>query len=510
MNCQKEEKFLNEEIKLSPQKKIYIECFYDTFSLKHISESNIQEYIKDIKENGKIIGRKFLRSNKEVGYVELFLNSDKQLITNLTENITFLYPPNGRLEENIIGIRYYKENSKRSKDGYFTLVKKDRNSYEILEKIKDGLFFEEKVDCLEIIKYIIFNKINNNLDYISGLSFIELLGFFYCAKELLKDNCIMINPYSPNPLETQSIKESFDEKKINTLYIEPIFYCNHVSILLFTFTENKERNNILLDISHFHSDYFKKDNFLFPKEMKKNLKILPRIPIQLGETCGLWFIGQLLYIITQGINILKIINDDSNNYIIQIINYITDLLKITKFINNDKITLSDYKTKRFAISKAIAYNQFLNVGKFFELNKLTYINYKDIVVKYGEQFSAVREMIIKLEMNFNHYKNQIDNDPPIREEDLSELKDTFIEAKNIFNEFFDIGYNYFYKENFNVDSRLLLQRLEKDLDSKFDFIKEIYNLISDECYVYSNEEFKEFYFNKFNCEFKNYFDKFFN
>ena len=42
-------------------------------------------------------------------------------------------------------------------------------------------------------------------------------------------------------------------------------------------------------MSHFHKEYFEKDNVLFAKEMKQNLLVIPKSPIQLGEKCGLWF-----------------------------------------------------------------------------------------------------------------------------------------------------------------------------------------------------------------------------
>lgn len=506
MNSQKGNRFCNEEFQ---QQNLFEKYIKDTLSLKKIYESDKKEYIVDIKVSENIVGRKFLKLNKEVGYVEMFLDKRKQFMSNLSENITFLFPPNERNEESIIGIRFYKENIIEIKKGYFTLIKKGRNKYEIVEKFENGEFFEEKLDCLEIIKNIIFNKHFKNSDYISGLSFVELIGFYYCAKKDLKDNCIMLDPYNPNPLDKASIKESINDQNVNTLYIEPILYSNHISILLFTYTSNNERNNILLDMSHFHSDYILKDNFLFPKEMKKNLILFPKIPLQLGETCGLWFLSQIYYIINQGFNALKIINTDYINYVTEIINYITDLLSISKFINKVNVNLNDYKAKKFSISKNIVYNPFINVENFFIINNLSYIKFKNIAIKYGKKFGEAREIIIKMEKNFNYYKNQPDDEHPIRVEDLNDLKKVFTEAKNNFEKFFDVAYSFCYGKNLDKDA-ILYQQLKEDLDSNFDFIDENYKFTSDNCYIYSNEEFKEFYFKNFSYEFNNYFDVFFN
>ena len=57
--------------------------------------------------------------------------------------------------------------------------------------------------------------------------------------------------------------KSFEsDPKNNVLYLRPLLYLNNVSILLFTFSEKDGRKNILLDMSHFHNQYFEKDNVL--------------------------------------------------------------------------------------------------------------------------------------------------------------------------------------------------------------------------------------------------------
>ena len=261
-------------------------------------------------------------------------------MSNLNKQITFLFPPNERNDEAIIGIRYYKNNWRESKDGYFTLVKKNENRYEILENLKNNVkdiegnsFFINKLNCEKIIENVIFNKYLGNYDFILGLSLIELLGFIYSAKENSIKKCIITGPFMPNPLEKQSYKESFDsEPHKNVLYLRPLLYLNHVSILLFILKENNERKNVLLDISLFHIKYFEKDNFFFPKEMKQNLLIVPKCPIQLGEACGLWFISQVNYIMENGMNAFNELCEINIEYLLKIINNISDLLNISKFL----------------------------------------------------------------------------------------------------------------------------------------------------------------------------------
>lgn len=500
----------------------YKEFINRTAQLKNLEKINTKQFIKDIIEEDNIIGRQFLYKNSQIAYEELLIEKNKRIISNLNEQISFLYPPNERKDEKIIGIRFFKNDFRRFQDGYFTLVKIEENKYEILEKcnidIKDceeNSFFMENLDCDDIIKSVIFKKYINNSDFIFGLSFIEILGFIYSAKNNLKAKCIICEPFIPNPSHEESLKESFEcEPKKNELYLRPILYLNHVSILLVIFTEKYGRKNILIDMSHFHKEHFEKDNIFFPTEMRQNLIIIPKNPIQLGETCGLWFLGQVTYIMKNGMHAINELLEKTAEYILKIIDEITVSLKLSKFLkisnkNNSEIkNESDYVFKNFRLSKNVVFNPFLNIENFFKLPKLNCVLNKNILLKYGKKFEDARNSIIKLQINLNHYKIISDVKLPIEDEDIENLKEEFIKAKTLFEEFFEIEYKYYYKNKDNLE--LKMKQKEADLITIFDFIDEIFKSFSDDCCIYDYEELKKIYVEYYNNSYNRYLENYYN
>lgn len=137
---------------------------------------------------------------------------------------------------------------------------------------------------------------------------------------------------------------------------------------------------------------------------------------------------------------------------------------------------------------------------------MNFINNKKILFKYGEKFSNAREIIIKLEMNLNYYKNIENQQTFMTDEDINDLKDVFSEAKSIYDELFDIEYKYYYQ---NENSLFLkIMQKESDLDSKFDFIEEMFKTTSEDFYIYNSEELKNLYL--CNYMLNNYLITFFN
>ena len=500
------------------QKISYYKNYIDhTVQLKDLTKFSSKELIKDLIEKEQIIGRQFFNENKIIKYEEILIEKNKRILANLSDQITFLYPPNERHDEKIIGFRYYKNNWRKIEDGYFTLVKKTENKYEILESqtdIKDfesNSFFMKNLNCSKIVENVIFNKYADNFDFISGLTFIEILGFIYSLKENSQEKCIITEPFIPNPSDHQSIKECFESEPIkNVLYLRPLLYLNHVSILLFTFTEKDGRKNILLEMSHFHKEYFTKDNILFPYEMKQNLLIIPKFPIQLGETCGLWFLSQVNYIIKNGINVFNEILENSTEYLIKIINEISDELKISKFLKfkSEIKSESEYEFKNFTLTKNIVFNPFLNTENFLKLPKLNYVKNKTILLKYGKKFSDSRDLIIKLQYNLNHYKILSNTSLPIDEKDIQDLKDNFFNAKSMFEELFEQKYKYYYKNENSLEKKIIQQ--EEDLILLFDFIEEAFKSFSDDFYIYDNEEIKKIHIGSYSYSYNKYLENFYN
>ena len=170
----------------------------------------------------------------------------------------------------------------------------------------------------------------------------------------------------------------------------------------------------------------------------------------------------------------------------------------------------DYNFKKFTLSKNIIHNPFLNTEKFFELPNLNYVKNQKILFEYGKKFIDARKVIIKLQMNLNHYKILSNVHLPIKDEDINELKKDFSDAKNDFEELFEIDYKYYYGNKDKEHLLLKMKRKKMDLDALFEFIQETYKTFSEEVYIYNNEELKKFYFGTFNNIYNRYLESFYN
>ena len=83
---------------------------YDEYILNSDILSEKTEKIRELNENGKIIGRVFSNNENKISYYELFENKRLNLINNVSKNITFIHPPekDSYNKSEIIGFRYYK------------------------------------------------------------------------------------------------------------------------------------------------------------------------------------------------------------------------------------------------------------------------------------------------------------------------------------------------------------------------------------------------------------------
>ena len=117
---------------------------------------------------------------------------------------------------------------------------------------------------------------------IMGESFPELIGFCYSLTEInIKKDFFFLSPYIPDIQINNLIIEELPNKLLDFItYVEPIFYDNHVSLLIFN-TNLGERNNILINISRYHSKGENLDKMIFPKEIRNSLNIYPKVPIQI-------------------------------------------------------------------------------------------------------------------------------------------------------------------------------------------------------------------------------------
>lgn len=481
-------------------------CVKSTINYKSYIEktqpliTNIKDdkLIKYIRHENNIIGRKFIKKNGIEGYDEIFLDLNQKLLLNLCDQISFLFPPSERNLKKIIGIRYYYNNVINFKEGYFTLVIKSENKFEILEKTKEiydyngSFFYLEDLDCLEIINQIIFKKIRENLYYIFPCSFVEIIGFIYAAKQKHLDNCMIVDPYIPNPFNSETLVESNLEIKENFIYLEPIIYNKHISLLLFIISD-KKRKNFLIDFSNFHKNILKNDNYIFPIEMKTNLTIIPNYPIQFGETCGLWFLSLIYCVIENGILLFKGLRKRNSNFYIKIIKKNTEILNIKNFIwNNDdkeEEKEKDLIFEKYTISRKITYNGFLDV-KYFLRQQNIYLRI-NFISKYEKYFEETRNIIFKLQINKNHYENVTNKRTNIIENNIKNIENLFDKSKNIFNELYEFDIKIF--EEDKIELYDIYKQKEYQLNNIFNYIKSQIKDIEDNLYLYNIEDLTKIY-----------------
>lgn len=471
-------------------KPIYEKYFEGTKKLK----GNFKD--KELKIINKI--REF-KSEKGLGYEEVFINDKQKFFSGISEQISFLFPINNRIPSDRIGYRFYQDNPLESENeiSYFTLALISHRKFHILEKYsnikdKDGNnFIEKNLDCLEIIQKIIKNKfINGDITFqiLYPHTLVELLGFCYAIKEKKNDEIEILEPYFPDPFDHKSKRENFNEEKKNTIYLEPILYNMHASLLVFGYNK-KERMNYLFDMSSTHYDNIKKNDPAFLDSMRNNLIKYPINRIQNGPSCSIWFICTMLTIVES-----KIRDLDWNKLIFDIIK------KIDQFMNNKEIVLSpeiitDRSLENVANHHFISYNIVFNPyvrskAIILELFESTEFEIKDLLQFYQIKFNELRKKIGELQLNQIYYKM---NSKPIQanEEKIKLMKEIYEEAKKKFIHLIKIKLTIYRNGNQEsnevfFDTRNRFNKENEQLQKYFDSIK-----------IESNEDNVEFTYEQF-------------
>ena len=498
------ENFLDEEedireyyVQASP--KIYEKYFENTIPL---NDNNFDDLITDIKNDKKeIIGRIFKKKDHSVGYEEYFIWEEIHIISQLSRNITFLFPPGeGKKIDKLIGYRFYEESPEKT-NNYFTLVLKDKRKYEILEKnsqINNAFgksFKNENLKCFNIIYKIIKNKFEDDITYNYPNTSIELLGFYYSVMCEEHKNIKFIDPFYPLINDRSTMKEVINKEDIcdDMIFVEPILFNRHISVLYFSF-KNDLRRNILVDPSLLHVKSITKDRVIFPKEMRNILKIYPEYSCQNGPSSSIWFIGQILFV--SNFKNTKLISDDFTfQYInlLRIIENINNLIKIDSApiiyssklnIKSDSINISD--DERCKISHRITFATFLDV--FGTLNSCgIHIKLNLSLKKIKKNFEKIQNFICTVKLNKEHYdflgkktdisKNIIDK----MKKEFNDLKmdydiyvNTYLNAQKDNYEAFKLTHDFIY----------MLEVKLKDFNS---YIK---------CNIYDREDIINIYLNK--------------
>ena len=388
------------------------ENFYDLFIINTEPLCEGSKTFEDLIENEKIIGRKFINNNN-ISYYELFENRKLNLINQVSKKISFLHPPKDNTYDSskIIGFRYYKYGVKIIKE-FFTIINKYDQKYFILEKKEDSKFYNKELNCFDIIKTILEDKYKNLFFY--GESFPELIGFSYSLLYIKIKGFSFIEPFMPNYEMPESLIEAIpDQLNNNITYIEPIIYDSHISILFFKLIENK-RINILIDISRYHSKE-NLDQNIFPLAMRKDLKIFPKLSIQMYNSCALWFYGQVELILTS--NRYNTISDVYFNinkkivYYLDVINLISTKYQKTSIIDLNEINVPNkiffyFFSYMLVLDKNLIYNIILDFDSFLKLIYFSHGSYDGIkfIIDCQNIIKEYREFRCLLNLNNNYLK----------------------------------------------------------------------------------------------------------
>ena len=485
-----------------PKEKKYAKFFENTAQL--INKTENKELIIDIKENQKLIGYKFLKCDNSPGYEEYFIWKELVFFSELSEKISFIFPSNsGKNLDKLLGYRFYEEEPiKTIKKGpnYFTLVLKDDKKYEILELnsgIKDNKgnsFIINNINCFSIILKIIKERFKDNITYDYPSTSIELLGLYYSLmndNKCLNKNIKLIDPYFPIINNKNTMKEAINEHDISNdkLFVEPIFFNSHVSVLYFKFN-NKKRSNQLIDSSFFHYNSILKDNAIFPETIRNRIQIFPKSACQSGPSCSLWFVAQILALKKHGNDLFT--NEDEFNYInlIRMIDYINEMIKIdeTSLIYGAKDNIISKSInisydKNCFIAHKIVFASFLNIlgtiNNFATIG--TYLDYDIDEIK--NKFEKIRLFICNCKYSKQYY-DFLGTISDITDDKIKYLKTTFLNLKQNYENFIqeyidtkdDVSKIYELKKNFI----LLLDKTFENMKLRFSWN------------VYEKEQIKNF------------------
>ena len=413
-------------------------CFKGTIPY---NPNNKNTLICDIVEPEKKVFKRIFynNTNNNIGYIEVFQNPNLSFAYHVSNHISFLFesldPKNQEIDENkCFGFRYY-----NSKNEYCTLLKignDDADEYKFLEKIEDNgnIFFNNELDCFEIVYEAIFSKYknkNSDFNFILGeCPLNEIQGFAHAIILKNNDNFRFHKPYSLNEMDikdfTTNIKTESNKK---ILHIMPILFGGHISLLYFV-DEGKRRAYILSDPSHYHSKRSKEisyiDEFIFPRKMRESMILLPQKKIQKFNSCSLWYFFQCLILINHdkkiqnlyekpGDGIKSIINNtiykECLNYYESLFGFEKPLIKIEPDIKNID---DDYlyfireegfrAVKNIAINKKAFLNQFVDVNIMIELlteQDLSYLDGFGEIKIFQNHFEEFVDFLLLLNYNLN-------------------------------------------------------------------------------------------------------------
>ena len=389
------------------------------------------EYISNIidKNNpNKLLGKKFLDKNKKGKYIELFHNIQMNAF-GISSNITFIhsYSDDTKIPYDpfkFIAFRYY-ENGPQQGGKFFTLIKVNSYKFFILEKndsvkdINNKLFYEEELNCYEIIRKIIFDKHKNGIIGDKGDTFPEIIGYCYALAYLdTKKNIKFMEPLAYDLNVKNCIIDNIPEIIVdNFIYIEPFIYDGHISLIISFRAKDGFRYNIILDMSSCHFEHEQPNLEFLPKTLKKRNIIFPKYPIQAYSSCCLWFYGEIECLLRSNDystyeQIFNSLKRQSIDFYINVINILSKEFEGNEcIIRKEKEAFTDknahdidlnrllisHGKNYYSVHKDIIFSKFLNIDNFFQ-NLARFV----LISDYGFLLKSQ-----KLIMNIYELKNQI-------------------------------------------------------------------------------------------------------
>ena len=277
------------------------------------------------------------------------------------------------------------------------------------------------------------------------------------------------------------------------MFVEPIIFNKHISVLYFKY-ENNKRINLLFDPSLYHFNILIKDKTIFSKTMRARLLIFPKYSCQTGPSCSIWFMGQILFSFNYG-NILFNDNDEFEYInLIRMINYINILINIDETpiiystrenIQTKSINISD--DERCIISHKIVFASFLNIfGIMHDLGvNGTLFDYSINDIKY--KFDKIRQFISSSLFSKDYY-NYLGEQSDITDTKINKLKEDYLKLQRDYDNFINSILN-----------------AKNDVDLKFQLEKKMLSLLDKTledfqtnftCNIYEKEQIRNIYLEK--------------
>ena len=294
-----------------------------------------------------------------------------------------------------------------------------------------------------------------------------------------------MEPYNPNPLFPETMKEN-NEIITNKIFLEPLIFNNHFSLLLFYYKEKGNiinRKNILFDMSSAHYESLLNKDPIFKEEMGNNLEKFPSTNIQIGSPSTMWFYSIMICLLNNKLEFPIITNNNTLYIIIQII---IDLFNIKEEdIIKQKISIreieEDIESDNFLLYKDES-KTFTNIEETLDQFSCSNNIGPTDLENYQKIFLEIRNNINTIELNYKYYL-KIFNKELVNKNKIIQMRDFLDIAERTFSfliEALKKKYNClngftFYDEMSEKNKDIDL--FSKDLDSYIEIINKSFNNI---------------------------------